>query len=551
MYNTGVLCLIILQKRRIDFTKKLLLIFEIFSLQIMILKNLLLRLVLFLFIFLNGNAQEKLQFPKNEFRAVWIATVMNIDWPKTGTDSVEKQQADFIEILDTYKKLNFNAVIVQIRSVGDALYPSKFAPWSRFLTGKEGLAPAPYYDPLAWMIEESHRRGFEFHAWLNPYRATFDTKTETLSTDHDFFRHRDWMIKHGEKGKEKYYYNPGLPEVQSHLIAVVEEVVKNYDIDAIHFDDYFYPYRVAGKEFNDSISFKKYGQKMSRADYRRDNVSTFVKNVYYSIKSIKPWVQFGISPFGVWRNKSVDPKGSDTQAGQTNYDDLFADPIAWMQGKYVDYMLPQLYWSIDHKTASYSKLLQWWADNCTNTNVYIGHGIYKINTDSDKKWTIPAEIPNQIDLTRSYYNVQGSAHFSAKVFLNTNKTVVNLLTTNQYKYPAIPLPVPSSKKLGTERPYLYTLTKQGSLNQFTFKKTQSNNTRYLIVYNSRQKKIDTNDASQIIDKVFIDGKKEIISYSISKDKLHNDKKIAFTFIDFYGNESAAEIVNLNNEIKPN
>lgn len=163
-----------------------------------------------------GNAQEKIINPKNEFRAVWIATVANIDWPKTNMDPVEKQKSDYIEILDTYKKMNYNAVIVQIRSSGEAFYPTELAPWSRYLTGKEGMAPNPYYDPLEWMITEAHARGFEFHAWLNPYRATMDTKIENLSPTHDFNKHRQWMIKYGEPGKEKFYYNPGLPEVQSH-----------------------------------------------------------------------------------------------------------------------------------------------------------------------------------------------------------------------------------------------------------------------------------------------------------------------------------------------
>ena len=508
--------------------------------------------IFFLFTFWNANSQYKNIHPKNEFRAVWIATVVNIDWPKTGTDSVEKQKADFIEILDAYKKLNYNAVIVQIRSVGDAFYPTQLAPWSRYLTGKEGQAPRPYYDPLAWMIEQAHQRGFEFHAWLNPYRATFDTKIETLSKEHDFFKHRDWMIKYGETGKEKYYYNPALPEVQSHLTAVVEEVVRNYDIDAIHFDDYFYPYRVTGKVFNDSASFKKYAYKQSLEDWRRDNVNTFVKSIYYSIKKIKPWVQFGISPFGVWRNKSVDPRGSDTQAGQTNYDDLYADPIAWMEGKYIDYMLPQLYWSIDHKTASYSKLIKWWADNSSNANVYIGNGSYKIKSDSDKKWFIPGEIPNQIDLTRTFPNIQGNAYFSAKSFVNNNKDVAKLLENNQYKYPAIPLPVPSSTKIGLERPLINTFTKEGTSYQFSFKKTQSDQIRYIIVYSTENNtKLDSNDPSQIVEKVFIDAKSESIKYCISKDKLNDSKKVAFTFIDFYGNESIPEIVNLHTEIKPN
>lgn len=509
-------------------------------------------LACFLMIFGNTNAQHKAIHPKNEFRAVWIATVVNIDWPKAGTDSIEKQKADFIEILDSYKKLNYNAVIVQIRSVGDAFYPSKLAPWSRYLTGKEGQAPTPYYDPLAWMIEQAHQRGFEFHAWLNPYRATFDTKTETLSKEHDFFKHRDWMIKYGETGKEKYYYNPALPEVQLHLTAVVEEVVKNYDIDAIHFDDYFYPYRVAGKEFNDAASFRKYGYKQSIEDWRRDNVNSFLKKIYFSIKTIKPWVQFGISPFGVWRNKSVDPKGSDTQAGQTNYDDLYADPMAWMQGKYIDYLVPQLYWSIDHKTASYAKLIKWWANNSNNTNLYIGNGSYKVKTDSDKKWNNPNEIPNQIDLTRTFSNIQGNAFYSAKAFVNSNKEVTDLLKANQYKYPAIPLPVPNSIKTGNEKPLIKTFDKEGNNYQFSFKKTQSDQIRYLVVYAAENNaKIDCNDPSQILEKVFIDAKVESIKWSVSKDKLNRSKKTAFTFIDFYGNESTPEIINLNTEIKPN
>lgn len=515
-------------------------------------KSFLLLSLLLTISFLNANAQEKGTNPKNEFRAVWIATVANIDWPKTGTDSIEKQKADFIAILDTYKKLNYNAVIVQIRSCGDAFYPTQLAPWSRFLTGKEGRAPQPYYDPLAWMIEQAHQRGFEFHAWLNPYRATMDTQKDNLSKAHDLFKHRDWMVKYGETGKEKYYYNPGLPEVQSHLTAVVEEVVKNYDIDAIHFDDYFYPYRVAGKVFNDAASFKKYSYNQSLEDWRRNNVNTFIKNIYFSIKRIKPWVQFGISPFGVWRNKSVDPRGSDTQAGQTNYDDLYADPIAWMEGKYIDYLLPQLYWSIDHKTASYSKLIKWWSDNASNVNIYIGNGSYKIKTDSDKKWLIPSEIPNQIDLTRTYCTIQGNASFSAKCFVNNNGDVATLLETNQYKYPAIPLPVPSSVKTTNERPLINTFNKEGNSYQFSFKKTQSEQIRYLIVYSAQNKmKLDLADPSQIVEKVFIDAKNESIKYSITKDKLHNAKKVAFTFIDFYGNESVSEIVDLSTEIKPN
>lgn len=488
----------------------------------------------------NGNAQMTAKNPKNEFRAVWIATVVNIDWPKSSTDNISKQKADFIEILDTYKKLNYNAVIVQIRSVGDAFYPTELAPWSRFLTGKEGQAPKPYFDTLAWMIAETHARGFEFHAWMNPYRATMDLNTAILSPKHDFYQHPDWMIKYGGK----YYYNPALPEVQDHLLKIVDEVVKNYDIDAIHFDDYFYPYKVKGEYFNDTAAFVKYGNNLTLEDWRRSNVNNFVKNVSISIKNIKPWVQFGISPFGVWRNKSVDPKGSETEAGQTNYDDLFADPIAWMQNKWIDYLVPQLYWSMDHPKASYSKLLRWWSENSTNTAIYIGNGTYKINADSDKRWNNPNEIPNQIDITRSYKNVQGNAFFSAKSFLNRNQSVTQLLLENQYKYPALPNVVPNSVRKVSETPTVNSIVKNTVSSSFNVKSPLNSKIRYVIVYGSNATTtIDINDPSQIIEKIPFQEKSNAIEVIIPTSKLDKNNSCAITFIDFYGNESQPTLVN--------
>ena len=490
--------------------------------------------------FWNGNAQALATNPKNEFRAVWIATVVNIDWPKTSTDNVAKQKADYIEILDAYKKLNYNAVIVQIRSVGDAFYPTELAPWSRFLTGKEGHAPKPYFDTLAWMIAETHARGFEFHAWLNPYRATMDYNTALLSPEHDYFKHPEWMIKYGGK----YYYNPALPEVQKHLLTVVEEVVQNYDIDAIHFDDYFYPYKIKGELFNDTDSFKKYGNGMSIDDWRRSNVNTFVKDVSVSIKNIKPWVQFGISPFGVWRNKSVDPKGSETESGQTNYDDLFADPLAWMENKWIDYLVPQLYWSMDHPKASYSKLLRWWSENSSNTAIYIGNGTYKINTDSDKRWNNPNEIPNQIDITRSYKNIQGNAFFSAKSFLNKNQSVTKLLTENQYKYPALPTVVPSSVKKMAIVPTANNILIDPISSRFNVTYPLYSKVRYVMVYGAKfNSKIDVNDPSQIIDKIAFKDNVDTVEVVIPTYKLDKNTTCAITLIDFYGNESEATFVN--------
>ena len=505
-------------------------------------KRTVLLFTLVFFAFWESDAQVLTAHPKSEFRAVWIATVVNIDWPKTGKDDVTKQKADYLEILDTYKKLNYNAVIVQIRSVGDAFYSTQLAPWSRFLTGKEGQAPQPYYDALAWMIAETHARGFEFHAWLNPYRATMDYNTSILSPEHDYFKHPEWMIKYGGK----YYYNPALPDVQKHLLNIVNEVVQNYDIDAIHFDDYFYPYKVAGEKFNDTAAFEKYGNGMSIEDWRRANVNTFVKDVSVSIKNIKPWVQFGISPFGVWRNKSVDPKGSDTEAGQTNYDDLFADPIAWMQNKWIDYIVPQLYWSMNHPKASYSKLLRWWSENSTNTAIYIGNGSYKINADSDKRWTNPSEIPNQIDLTRTFKNVQGNAFFSAKSFLNKNQSVTKLLAENQYKYPALPTVVPNNVKTISVVPVIDSVLTDPISSRFKVTCPLGSKVRYIMVYGSKfNSQIDVNNPSHIIDKIAFKENVNTVEVVIPTYKLDKNKSCAITCIDFYGNESEATLVHFS------
>lgn len=490
-----------------------------------------------------GFSQMNEMHPKNEFRAIWIATVVNIDWPKNSTDSLEKEKNDFIEILDTYQKLNYNAVIVQIRSVGDALYPTILAPWSRYLTGSEGKAPKDNFDILKWMIDESHQRGFEFHAWMNPYRATMDLKTNILSISHDYNQHRDWMIEFGGK----YYYNPALPEVQKHLTAVVEEVVIKYDIDAIHFDDYFYPYRIKGLEFNDKASYQKYNNGLSLEDWRRSNVTNFVKNISFGIKKIKPWVQFGISPFGVWRNKSVDPKGSDTQSGQTNYDDLFADPMDWMNNNWIDYIIPQLYWSINHRTASYSKLIKWWSENVpSNTALYMGNSTYKVKTDSDKNWNNIYEIPNQIDLTRNYPNVLGNGYFSAKWMINKNQDLVKILKENQYKYPALPLPVPNFKKDISECLQINSVAKDTTHYYVAFKKLNTlTQVRYIIVYAAKNaSKINTNDARQIIDKIAVVEKNDEYSIEVPIYKMTDKATLAFTFVDYYANESHETVIDL-------
>ena len=378
------------------------------------------------------------QPPKRELRGAWIATVVNIDWPKNGADDLEKKKQDYLEILDFYEELHFNAAIVQVRTAGDAFYPSSLAPWSAYLTGTQGEAGEGYDELLHWMIDATHKRGMEFHAWMNPYRATFNLDTTSLSKEHDYYKHPEWMIRYGTK----YYYDPALSEVRDHLTAITNELVERYDIDAIHFDDYFYPYKIEGEVFQDSSSYDKYhldGQSLE--DWRRANVDSLIAQLHQNIKSRKPWVQFGISPFGVWRNKSVDPRGSDTRAGQTNYDDLYADPLSWLKNGWIDYLAPQIYWTLDHKLASHRTILNWWDQQTENANLYIGNGAYRTLTDNDPDWKDKTQLIEQVNLARKAENVGGNIYFSAKSLMEDRDEIVALLKET-YHYRAI---VPAMK----------------------------------------------------------------------------------------------------------
>ncbi|MGY6557847.1 MAG: glycoside hydrolase family 10 protein [Nitritalea sp.] len=387
-----------------------------------------------------GTQQTERESPMREFRAFWVATVVNIDWPSAGGIPWEQQKDEFRALLAYYKNLNMNAAIVQIRTAGDAFYPTELAPWSAYLTGKQGQAPASEEDPLLWMIKETHRHGMEFHAWLNPYRATFDDRLELLAPEHDVLRYPEWMIAYGGK----YYYDPGLPEVQEHLLKIIREVVLKYPIDAIHFDDYFYPYKVEGETFGDADSYARLAREgQSLDDWRRENVNKLIASLHATIKELKPYVQFGISPFGVWRNQDRDPKGSATQAGQTNYDDLYADALAWMEAGTVDYMLPQLYWSMDYSLASHRVLLDWWADYADKCLIYIGNGAYKIRNNADLAWEDPQEIPRQLALARQDPRISGNAFFSAKSF-PAQPDVAEILRESLYNAPALVPVLPSA-----------------------------------------------------------------------------------------------------------
>jgi uncharacterized lipoprotein YddW (UPF0748 family) len=371
--------------------------------------------ILFILTLLPAAAKQ----PKREFRGMWIATVNNLDWPSRPGLPVEKQQQELLNMLDELQALHFNAVIFQIRPAGDAFYRSKTEPWSHWLTGKQGKAPEGNWDPLAFIITECHKRGMELHAWMNPFRLSQNMVTE-FSNGNIAKRHPEWVVTYGNKR----YLDPGIPAVRDYLNRVVAEVVRNYDVDAIHFDDYFYPYPVANQPFPDSNSFVRYnaGYPSEKIDaWRRNNVDAIIESLGKTIKAIKPKVKFGISPFGVWQNydELKVPDGSATRAGSTNYDNLYADVIKWQQKGWIDYLIPQLYWEIGHEKVDYITLANWWSERAYGRHVYIGHALYKVVEAQTPAWKNSEELPEQIRIARRNPRIQGSAYFRMQ-FLEDN-----------------------------------------------------------------------------------------------------------------------------------
>lgn len=401
-------------------------------------KKRILYILLAITIFLNtvivyGNNTDNKEQRQEEFRGAWISSVYNLDWPSSKGLSMEKQKKEYITLLDSLEAAGMNAVIVQVKPAADALYPSEYAPWSEYLTGTQGKDPG--YDPLAFMIEETHKRGMEFHAWFNPFRVTTNTeKTDKLASNNPAILHPEWILNYDGK----LFLNPGLPEVRTYVKNAVLEVVKKYDVDAIHFDDYFYPYPDSKKsEIPDSKTYEQYGKKYNnKADWRRYNINLMIKDISISIKNIKKDVKFGISPFGVWRNYSTDPKGSDTKASITSYDSLYADTRYWAYVGWIDYIAPQIYWNIGYAAADYQKTLDWWVKELEDKNVhlYVGQALYKLGTNL--AWSNPDELPNQIALNRTYTAVKGSIYFRAKLLLDNVLGFTDRLKNDLYNTPA-------------------------------------------------------------------------------------------------------------------
>lgn len=338
--------------------------------------------------------------PKREFRGAWLHVIGQSQWQNKTTE----QAKQYIEQqIGRLADAGCNAVIFQVRPTADAMYKSDLEPWTAWLTGKRGKAPDPLWDPMEYAIEEAHKRGMEFHAWLNPYRVTSSAK-DILPASHISKKEPHRFVKFNGQT----FFDPAYQENRDAICEIVEDIVKRYDVDAIHIDDYFYPYPANGKKFNaDDASYRKFGNGMARNDWRRHNVDLLIEQLNNTIKQTKPWVRFGVSPFGIWRNKANDPRGSES-SGLQNYDDLYADVLLWAKNGWIDYLAPQLYWTLDMKAAPSRKLAKWWSDNANGVDVYIGQDVKRTMDNADPGNHDRNELDTKVRLSRSLPNVQGN-----------------------------------------------------------------------------------------------------------------------------------------------
>lgn len=356
------------------------------------------RTLLFLFLIFNV-LSIMADNPKREFRGAWLHVIGQGQWARHNT---QQNKTYISDQLDKLEAAGCNAVIFQVRPTADAVYISELEPWSQWLTGKRGKAPNPLWDPMEYAIEEAHKRGMEFHAWLNPYRVT-SSESDVLPVDHDSKQHPERYFKYGGQ----VFFDPAYQENRDFICDVISDILERYDVDAIHIDDYFYPYPKPGIEIPDNASYAKFGNGMDRGDWRRKNVDLLIEQMHNTIKETKLWVRFGVSPFGIWRNKKTDPRGSDSN-GLQNYDSLYADVLLWAKNKWIDYLAPQLYWNLDLNVAPSRKLAQWWNDNSYGVDVYIGQDVKRTMDVPDATTHDKNELDTKVKLSRRLPNVKGN-----------------------------------------------------------------------------------------------------------------------------------------------
>lgn len=474
--------------------------------------------------------------PKREFRGVWVQVInqsryMNMSAPEMKTY--------FRSMLNTFQACNINALIFQVRPTADAFYYSELEPWSRYLTGVQGLAPQENFDPMQFLIEECHKRGMEFHAWINPYRVTANAN-DVLCENHIYWKRPEWFVQYGGQ----IFFDPGLPQSQNYICQIVRDIVSRYDVDAIHMDDYFYPYPKAGESFPDDYSFLRYAgvqgfASHQRADWRRNNVNELIKQIKHSIVVTKPWVRFGISPFGIYRNKKNTPDGSGSGTnGLQNYDDLYADVLLWAKEGWIDYLLPQLYWEIGNKNADYQILNKWWAENKKgNGHLYIGQDISRTANVIDPINSSQSQLPRKMNLMRSYEQIDGLCWWYGYQIENNEFRIADNLKTNYHSAPALipaythlhkktPKDVKSLKAGWTKNGYVLHWKHNGKIDN-------PETGHYFVVYRFNNKeKINLNNPQKIVavtgdTQYFLPYDKGKVKYKYvvtSVDRFHNESK---------------------------
>ncbi len=473
----------------------------------------------------SGSAQNK-----RDFRGAWIQCV---NGQFEGLASQDMQRTLSYQ-LDELQKDGVNAIFFQVRAECDALYPSKYEPWSRFLSGKQGQAPSPYWDPLQWMITQCHQRGMELHAWVNPYRAK-TKNTNELAASHIAIQHPDRVFPYDGL----YILNPGIPENREYICKVVDDIVRRYDVDGIHMDDYFYPYPATGQVIPDDAQYKQYNNGITdRGDWRRYNVNLFIQQMHDSIQSIKPWVKFGVSPFGIYRNQSKDPNGSNTR-GLSNYDDLYADVLLWVNNGWVDYNVPQLYWQIGHPTADYETLIRWWSQHASKRHLYIGEDVERTVKYPDVKNANTHQQAAKYALHATLPNIDGTVLWYAKMAVDNPGNYATMLRQYYWKNPALqpsmpwlskvaPKKVRRLKPMMMDQDYVLFWTEPNS-----GKNWATEATKYVVYRFAPDEKINIEDASHIVAITndtflklpYVDGHTKYTYVVTALNRIQNESKI--------------------------
>ena len=456
-----------------------------------------------------------------EFRGAWIQCV---NGQFMGMSTADMQKTLTYQ-LDELQKDGANAIIFQVRPECDALYNSSIEPWSRFLTGEQGKAPSPYWDPLQWMIEQCHKRGMELHVWINPYRAKTKT-THVLSPKHIAHKRRDLVFEYDGQ----YILNPAYDENRQYICHVVGDILRRYDVDGLHIDDYFYPYPAAGCTIPDENLYRRNpGGHSNIGDWRRYNVNLFMKEMHDTIRAVKPWVKFGVSPFGIYRNKKSDPNGSDTR-GLQNYDDLYADVLLWINNGWVDYCVPQIYWQIGHPTADYKTLIQWWDRNASARPLYIGEDVERTVKYKDEDNPQQHQMPAKYKLHDFANNVQGTVLWYAKAAVDNIGNYGMMLRNVYWRTPALQplMPFISKKQPGKPRKVKMVWTSDGPMLFWTAPKTKSkskdwaSNAHQYAVYCDGTLVAVTSDT--FFKLPYVDGKTKHTYVVTSLNRIHNESK---------------------------